>query len=121
MEWWATQTTAWAACRKDLAAPDVALRDYVAWLDGLPGKPVFVAYPAGFDFTFVYWYLIRFAGRSPFSHAALDIKSYAAALLKCRFRDATKRNMPRRWFGEKRHTHVALDDALEQGVLFMNM
>ena len=23
---------------------------YVAWLDTLPGKPMFVAYPAGFDF-----------------------------------------------------------------------
>jgi hypothetical protein len=33
--------------------------EYVAWLKGLPHKPVFVAYPAGFDFTFVYWYLIR--------------------------------------------------------------
>ena len=94
---------------------------YVTWLDALPGKPVFVAYPAGFDFLFVYWYLMRFGGRSPFSHSALDVKTYAAALLKCRFHDATKRNMPRRWFGETRHTHVALDDALEQGVLFMNM
>lgn len=32
---------------------------YVAWLKGLPHKPVFVAYPAVFNFTFVYWYLIR--------------------------------------------------------------
>jgi len=37
-----------------------------------PGKPVFVGYPAGFDFLFVYWYLIRFTGESPFSFSALD-------------------------------------------------
>ena len=48
-----------------------ALPAYAAWLKGLAGKPVFVAYPAGFDFLFVYWYLIRFAGESPFSFSAL--------------------------------------------------
>ena len=63
--------------------------------EGLPGKPVFVAYPAAFDFMFVYWYLIRFAGESPFSHSALDIKTYAMALLGLPYRDAVKRNMPK--------------------------
>ena len=95
--------------------------EYVAWVDSLKGKPVFVAYPAGFDFLFVHWYLIRFVGRDPFSHSALDVKSYACALLKSPYRETTKRNMPRRWFGPKRHTHVALDDAWEQGILFMRM
>ena len=42
---------------------------YVEWIKSLKGKPVFVAYPAGFDFLFVYWYLIRFVGESPFSHS----------------------------------------------------
>ena len=70
-EWWATQPEAWAACRKDLQKADVAMRAaYVAWIRTLSVKPVFVAYPAGFDFLFVYWYLIRFVGESPFSHAA---------------------------------------------------
>jgi hypothetical protein len=32
-----------------------------------------------------------------------------------------KRNMPKRWFGPEPHTHVALDDAIEQGELFCNM
>jgi len=36
-----------------------------------------VGYPAAFDFLFVYWYLIRFTGESPFSHSALDLKTYA--------------------------------------------
>lgn len=94
---------------------------YVAWLKGLPGKPVFVAYPAGFDFLFVYWYLIRFAGESPFSFSALDIKSYAMAKLGVPYREATKRNMPKAWFSDRPHTHKALDDALGQGELFLNM
>lgn len=29
--------------------------------------------------------------------------------------------MPKRWFGRLPHTHRALDDAIEQGVLFCNM
>ncbi len=120
-EWWASNPAAWAACRSNLEAPSLALPRYVRWLKSLPGRPVFVAYPAGFDFLFVYWYLIRFAGESPFSHSALDIKTFAMALLRKPYRDSTKRNMPARWFDELPHTHVALDDAIEQGALFCNM
>jgi hypothetical protein len=65
--------------------------------------------------------LIKFAGESPFSHSALDIKSFAMAVLKTDFRQSTKRSMPKRWFDELPHSHVALDDAIEQGALFCNM
>lgn len=119
--WWQTQPQAWAACRSDLQDPAQAMKRYVEWLGALPGKPVFVAYPAGFDFLFVYWYLIRFTGKSPFSHSALDMKSFAMAILKKNYRDSTKRNMPRHWFDPLPHSHVALDDAIEQGALFCNM
>jgi DNA polymerase III alpha subunit (gram-positive type) len=120
-EWWATQPQAWAACRQDLEAPEAGMRRYVEWVKSLDGKPVFVAYPAGFDFLFVYWYLMRFVGESPFSHSALDVKSFAMAVMKTDFRDSTKRNMPKRWFDPLPHSHVALDDAIEQGAMFCNM
>lgn len=120
-EWWATQPAAWAACRQNLEAPEAAMRRYVEWIKSLDGKPVFVAYPAGFDFLFVYWYLMRFVGESPFSHSALDVKSFAMAVMKTDFRDSTKRNMPKRWFDPLPHSHVALDDAIEQGAMFCNM
>ncbi|MBI3463773.1 MAG: exonuclease [Planctomycetes bacterium] len=121
MEWWHGQLEAWAACRSDLRDPAVVMPEYVAWLKALPGKPVFVAYPAAYDFMFVYWYLIRFAGESPFSHSALDIKTYAMALLGVGYRASNKGNMPREWFDDLPHSHVALDDALGQGALFCNM
>jgi hypothetical protein len=121
MEWWAKQPEAWKACRESPRPPEQAMRDYVAWLEGLPGIPVFVGYPAAFDFLFVYWYLMRFAGRSPFSFSALDIKTMAMVLLKSDFRTTTKKSMPKHWFETKEHTHVALEDALEQGKLFCNM
>lgn len=121
MAWWATQPEAWAACRRDPQPPSEVMRAYADWLDGLPARPVFVAYPAGFDFTFVYWYLMRFVGRSPFSHSALDVKTFAMAMLGTEYRRSTKRAMPKRWFDQLPHTHVALDDAIEQGALFCNM
>jgi hypothetical protein len=94
--------------------------EYVRWLKSLPGKPVFVGFPASYDFMFVYWYLIRFAGESPFSHSALDIKTLVMAALGTGYREAVKRNMPREWFEQLPHNHVALTDAIGQGVLFCN-
>ena len=121
MAWWAKNQDAWDQTRRDVQRPQDAMVAYLAWLKALPGKPVFVGYPAAYDFMFVYWYLIRFAGESPFSHSALDIKTFAMAVLKVPYRDATKRRMPKRWFPESPHTHVALDDAIEQGQLFCNI
>jgi len=121
MAWWRTQPDAWAECRRDPQPPEAAMPAYVRWLKSLPGKPVFVGYPAGFDFLFVYWYLIRFAGESPFSFSALDVKSFAMAVLGTGYRETTKRNMPKRWFDPLPHSHKALDDAVEQGALFCNI
>lgn len=121
MEWWRTQPEAWAACRIDLQDPAKAMRAYLEWLKKLPGRPVFLGYPVSFDYMFVYWYLMRFCDESPFSHSALDIKTYAMAVMKEDYRDCTKRNMPKKWFDDLPHTHVALDDAISQGALFCNM
>lgn len=118
---WDQHPGALAACQTNQIDPETAMGRYVAWLEALPGKPVFVGYPASYDFLFVYWYLIRFTGKSPFSFSALDIKSYAMAMLKVPYRKASKSNMPRRWFSPSPHTHVALDDAIEQGALFCKM
>lgn len=124
MAWWGKHPEAWRACRKDLKDPREAMTSYVEWVNSLSewGKPVFVAFPAGFDFLFMYWYMIRFVGKSPFSFSALDGKTFAMALLKKGYRNSTKRNYPKRWLPPgKKHTHVASEDAIEQGLLFCNM
>jgi len=121
MEWWAEQPEAWQACRRAPRSPETVMLEYCAWLDGLGGDPVFVAYPVGFDFMYVYWYLMRFTGRSPFVRRALDVRTYAMAVMKCDYGDSSKKHMPERWLPESPHTHVALDDAIEQGELFCNM
>lgn len=124
MAWWQKpeQAKAWMAARLNPRPPEVVMREYVDWVNKLPGKPVFVAYPAGFDFTFVYWYITKFAGKSPFSFSAIDIKTFAMVLLKRPYRESTKKYMPNRWFPKNLpHTHHALDDAREQGIMFINM
>lgn len=125
MAWWATQPEAWEACRTNLVHPKDAMKDLTTWVETVErqsgAKAVFLAYPAGFDFTFVYWYLVKFVGYSVFSFSSLDIKSYAMAVLKTPFRETTKRNFPKRWKSKRGHTHVALEDALGQGELFFNI
>ncbi len=119
--WWKTQPQAWAASRQGLQTPEKAITDYVAWVEALPGKPVFVAFPAGFDFTFMFWYMMRFVGRCPFSWSALDIKTLAFAMTGLPYRKCIKPRFPAHWFDAHPHTHIALDDAIEQGALFCNM
>ena len=125
MKWWASEPEAWAACRMDLIAPDIAMKDYVKWIRTICGKtssPVFVGFPAGFDFTFVFWYLMKFVGDSPFTWSALDMKTFAMALTGLPFKQAIKPKLPKEWLPENLpHTHVALDDALEQGAIFCAM
>jgi hypothetical protein len=121
MEWWEQNKEAYEATRQSTVDPGLAIGQFVSWVNKLEGKPVFVGYPAGFDFLFVYWYIRHFGYQSPFSFSALDIKSYASAVLKLPYRDSTKKNMPKRWFSDKPHTHHGLDDAIEQGELFCNI
>ena len=42
MQWWAQFPEAWAACRKDAIDPARAMADYFAWLQALPGRPIFL-------------------------------------------------------------------------------
>jgi DNA polymerase III alpha subunit (gram-positive type) len=123
MEWWKGQKEAWEACRKNTRPAEVVMPEFVAWVKKVAGRdsPVFVGYPTGFDFTFMYWYMRAFAGESPFSFSALDIKTLAMGVLNTDFRKTTKKVFPRSWFGKSRHSHVALDDAIEQGELFCNI
>lgn len=125
MLWWADHPKAWELCRYKPAPAGLAMRLFSAWVVGLSTKhgatPVCVAYPAGFDFMFLYWYLVNFADGSPFSFSCLDVKTYAMAMLRVGYRSSSKKNFPKHWFDDVPHTHVALDDAIEQGRMFCNM
>lgn len=121
MEWWRQFPEAWAAIREGTRPPATVMKEFAHWVEALPGTPIFVAWPATFDFMWVYWYLIRFTGRRPFSEHGIDMRSYAMGMRKKDFRHCGKNYLPQRWFSESPHTHVAIDDAREQGELFVRM
>lgn len=121
MAWWEGFPEALAHARTNPEPPEQVMPRYVKWLRGLPGRVVFVGQPAAFDFLWIYWYLVRFGGDSPFGHSALDAKTYAMALLKKPYRDCVEHALPREWDDGLPRTHVALDDARAQGAMFCNM
>ena len=121
MKFWSENQEAYNLTRQDMRDPKLALEQFVNWVNGHSGKPVCVCYPAGFDFTWLYYYMVHFGLKSPFSFSALDIKTFAMAVMKTEYRQSTKKNMPKHWFPDDPHTHIAVDDAIEQGKLFCNM
>lgn len=122
MAWWKTQGEAYAHATANQVEPELAMRHFLGWVDSFPNDKVCIAFPAGFDFMFVYWYLIRFTGKSPFSFSCLDIKTYVNAILKKGYKASSKKNWKRCWFEPSLpHTHKASDDAIEQGLSFVKM
>ncbi|MER6254480.1 MTH938/NDUFAF3 family protein [Streptomyces sp. NPDC001584] len=106
------------------ADPAVAMAEFRAWVREVSAgaQPVMCGYPASFDWTFLYWYLIRFGGDSPFGHSGcLDMKTLYAAKARVPLRAAVKGRMPRELLSRRRHTHHALDDAIEQAELMSNL
>lgn len=126
MSFWARNPEAWAACRTDPQDPKVVMPQFLKWCEGY-GKPTLIGYPVTFDFGFISWYTHAFGGLVDgvdpcFGFQGLDIKTLAAFKLGIPFRQATKRNMPKSWFeGTPKHNHIAITDAIEQGILFVNM
>lgn len=121
VNFWGENPAAWGRCREDQISPLEAMIGFREFLENLPGTPVVVAFPLGFDFTFLYYYLVRYTGSSPVGFTGIDAKSFAMAMRRTSFKDTKKSWFPARWFGKQGHTHVALDDAVEQGEMFCRM
>jgi DNA polymerase III epsilon subunit-like protein len=107
------------------ADPSAAMDEAAEWVRDVAQqhRPVLVAYPVAFDWSFLYWYFERFAsGGSPFGHSScLDIRTLYQAQAGTVFDLSGKRNMPTELLPDSPHTHNALDDAIEQGELFANL
>jgi len=94
-----------------------ALRDWIATVaDG--AKPVFVGFNAAFDWGFINWYFLTYAGENPFGVAPLDIKAYYAGFAGSSWEDTKSSHIPDRFKAIHEHTHDALDDAIEQALVF---
>lgn len=106
------------------AEPATAMAEFRAWVREVSAgaQPVMCAYPASFDWTFLYWYLMSFGGDSPFGHSGcLDMKTLYAAKARVPLQAAVKGRMPRELLSRRPHTHHALDDAIEQAELMSNL
>ena len=121
MAWWEQLHEAWKSCRETQRDPREVMIEFAKWLEELPGMPIFTAWPATWDFMWVYWYLIQFTGKRPFSEHGIDIRTYAMGMRKRDFMKCGKNYLPKRWFPEHQHSHVAVEDAREQGLIFVNM
>ena len=81
-------------------------------------KPVFVAFNATFDWSFTHWYFVKFLGRDPFGISGLDIKAYYMGMKKTTWRETAKKQIRAQFPSKQKHTHNALDDAIEQAEMF---
>lgn len=123
MEWWAKHPEAYAKTQESPLDAHTVMRRFVAWAKKLPDKKILAAFPSGFDFTFLYWYLCYCVGKDnqPFSFSCIDMKTLGMAILGSTYSKSAKRHYPKAWFGPGKHTHDALEDALDQRDLFISM
>lgn len=106
-------------------APSNAMTDAAHWVKSIAGtgRPVLVAYPLSFDWSFLYWYFIRFSKEeSPFNHSqCFDIKTAFAVKAHIPIASAGRRRLMPSLRSNGVHTHNALDDAVEQAQVFANL
>lgn len=110
---------------RDGQGPELAMTDAAHWVRNVAGgrRPVLVAFPLSFDWTWLYWYFVRF-GRdgSPFSHSGcFDLKTAFAVKAGRTISDAGRSKLPVELRSGRKHSHHALDDAIEQAEIFANI
>jgi DNA polymerase III epsilon subunit-like protein len=105
--------------------PHVAMDEAFDWIQQLAGvgKPVLVAYPLSFDWTWLYWYFVRYSRRgSPFGHSrCFDVKTAVAVKTGRTISSSSRTKLPVRFTSDRPHTHHAVDDAIEQAEIFANI
>lgn len=98
----------------------IAFRDWLT-CTAKAAKPVFVGFNATFDWAFVNFYFHQYIGENPFGFGGIDIKSYYMGMTGSAWEDARSSRIRGEFKGTARHTHNALDDAIEQAEMFRRM
>ena len=111
-------------CREG-ARPDQAMTEASRWIRTIVGnaKPVLVAYPLSFDWSWLYWYFVRFSAEgSPFNHSlCFDVKTAFALKAHIPISEAGRSKLLPSLRPPGKHTHHALEDAIEQAQIFANI
>lgn len=128
MKWWSGFPEQYKAATLDPADPLWVMQELDEWVGAQRKRfddptPIFVAYPASFDFMFYAYYAHRFVGRSAFGFVALDMGSLAMGFNGGAYDDQTKKKWPENWVEPKDRValHHALDDARQQADIFRRM
>lgn len=105
--------------------PEKAMTDAANWVNGIAGsgRPVLVAYPLSFDWSWLYWYFMRFSQKgSPFNHSrCFDIKTAIAVKAGIPVSESGRPKLFSFLRPDRVHTHNAMDDAAEQAEIFANV
>lgn len=103
--------------------PKEAMRKFKEWVEKVSAdvRPVFVGFNATFDWMFTHWYFMKFLGHDPFGISGLDIKAYFMGMKKCNWSQTIKKKIRLEFPSKRKHTHNALDDAIEQAEIFEKM
>jgi hypothetical protein len=106
-------------------SPEKVMTEACRWVTRIagPAQPVLVAYPLSFDWTWLYWYFIRFsADGSPFSYSrCFDIKTAVAIKAGIPISEAGRSRIDPSLRSKHAHTHHAVDDAIAQAEIFANV
>jgi hypothetical protein len=111
-------------CREG-EAPETAMTETHRWVREIAGtsQPVLVAYPLSFDWSWLYWYFIRFSVEgSPFAYSrCFDIKTALAVKAGIPISEAGRSRVGPLLRSSHPHTHHAVDDAIAQAEIFANL
>jgi hypothetical protein len=105
--------------------PERAMTETCQWIKRIAGSahPVLVAYPLSFDWSWLYWYFIKFSAEgSPFNYSrCFDLKTALAVKASIPISEASRSRISPSLRSKRVHSHHALDDAIEQAELFANI
>jgi hypothetical protein len=110
---------------KEGRMPESVMTEAAEWIRDAAqgGTPVLVAYPLAFDWTWLYWYFVRFGAHgSPFNHSrCFDVKTALSVKARRTVSTSGRDQVPAELLGKTKHTHHASDDAREQAEIFANL
>src|SRR5690349_6684709 len=106
-------------------SPQRAMTEASDWVKEIAGEreAVLVAYPLCFDWTWLYWYFIRFSATgSPFGYSrCFDIKTAVSLKSRIPITESGRKKVTSKLRSTRNHTHHAVDDAIEQAEIFANV
>ncbi|HEU4966881.1 MAG TPA: 3'-5' exoribonuclease [Candidatus Saccharimonadales bacterium] len=123
MDWWQSQPDAWHEATTNAQPARLVMQEFNEWVRSFDKVPVFVAQPVGYDYTYVSWYLWKFAEENPFTDhggasITLDLASFISGKFGRTLQGSRRSRLPS-WLrqGMPEHSHNALDDARGFGVI----